>query len=94
MSIKIPYSQVTNSDEAFSKVKGKITPDYLSQFKVSADVKYDDSKKTIKATGKGFELEMLFNDKGCDINLDLAFMLKPFKNKILEKIEDQVKQNI
>ncbi len=94
MSVRIPYTQATSKDEAFNKIKGQVTAEYLAQFKISAEVKYDDLKKCIKAKGQGFELEMQFDDSACCFDLNLSFLLRPFKNKILDKIEGQIKNNI
>ena len=94
MGIKIDYKQTTNSDEAYAKVKTVITPEYVEKFQVKADVKYDDAKKIVTAKGSGFTLTLCFQPDHCDVDLDLSFLLKPLKNKILEKIEGQIKRNL
>lgn len=94
MGVKIDYRQVTNSDEAYAKVKTLITPEYVEKFQVKADVMYDDVKKIVRAKGTGFTLTLCFEAKHCDVDLDLSFLLKPLKNKIFEKIEGQIKRNL
>ncbi len=94
MAVKIDYKQVTNSDEAYTKVKTLITPEYVEKFQVKADVKYDDAKKLVTAKGSGFTLTLCFLPQHCEVDLDLSFLLKPLKSKILEKIEGQIKRNL
>ncbi|MBY0412555.1 MAG: polyhydroxyalkanoic acid system family protein [Bdellovibrionales bacterium] len=94
MGLKIDYKQLTNSDEAYKKVKELITPEYIQKFQVKADMLYDDAAKKVTAKGAGFKLELCFFDKHCDVDLDLSFLLKPLKGKILEKIEGQIKKNL
>ena len=94
MSSKINYQQVTNADEAFAKVKSVITPEYIEKFQVKADINYDEKAKKVKATGSGFTLELCFLADHCLVDLDLSFLLRPLKGKILEKIEGQVRKNL
>ncbi|AUN98180.1 hypothetical protein DOM21_10335 [Bacteriovorax stolpii] len=94
MSLKIDYNNLTNSADAYEKVKKLITPEYIEKFQVKADIKYDDAGKKVTAKGSGFTLELCFFDKHCDVDLDLSFLLKPLKGKILEKIEGQIKKNL
>ncbi len=94
MALKIDYNQLANADEAYKKVKELITPEYIQKFQVKADIKYDDSKKLVTAKGSGFTLELCFLEKHCEVDLDLSFLLKPLKGKILEKIEGQIKRNL
>ncbi len=94
MGLKIDYKEITNSDEAYAKVKTIITPEYVEKFQVKADVMYDDQKKIVTAKGKGFTLILCFLPNHCDVDLDLSFLLKPLKGKILEKIEKQIRKNL
>lgn len=94
MGLKIDYKNVTNADDAYKKVKELITPEYIQKFQVKADIAYDDAKKTVSAKGSGFKLDLCFEEKHCDLDLDLSFLLKPLKGKILEKIEGQIKKNL
>ena len=94
MGIKIDYKQVTNKNDAFEKAKLLITPEYLEKFQVKVDLKIDEAKKIIKAQGSGFTLTLTFMDTNCDVDLDLSFLLKPLKSKILEKIQSQIEKNL
>ncbi len=94
MGLKINYQNMTNATDAFNKVKGIITPSYIEKFQVKADVSYDDTNKKVKAVGTGFTLELCFLADHCDVELDLSFLLRPLKSKILEKIEGQIKKNL
>lgn len=94
MGIKIDYLNMKDSSEAYQKVKTLITPEYIEKFQVKADINYDDDKKIVKAKGAGFTLVLCFLDQHCDVDLDLSFLLKPLKSKILEKIERQIKKNL
>lgn len=87
MDLKIPYTNVTNKDEAFTAVKGAVTPELLAKWQVKADITYGDY--VVNAKGKGFELNVLFKEDHCEINVNLAFLLKPLKGKILEGIQKQ-----
>jgi hypothetical protein len=94
MGLKIDYKEVTNAEEAYRKVKQLITPEYIQKFQVKADITYDDAAKRVSAKGSGFKLDLCFLEKHCDLDLDLSFLLKPLKGKILEKIEGQIKKNL
>ena len=94
MSSKINYQQVKNADEAFAKVKSVITPEYIEKFQVKADIAYDEKNKKVKASGSGFTLELGFFSDHCLVDLDLSFLLRPLKGKVLEKIENQIKKNL
>jgi hypothetical protein len=94
MGLKVDYKQVTNRDDAFTKAKTVITPEYLEKFQVKVDLKIDEVAKTIKASGSGFTLNLSFEEKCCDIDLDLSFLLKPLKSKILEKVQWQILKNL
>lgn len=94
MGLKIDYQTLATRDEAYTKVKSIITSDYIDKFQVKAEIKYDDAQKKMTAKGSGFTLELCFYDKYCDVDLDLSFLLKPLKSKILEKIESQIKKNL
>jgi hypothetical protein len=90
--MRINYEKVTTKEEAYAKAKEAITPELIDRFKVKADVNYDDANSTVSANGKGFKLDIIFHEKECEIGLDLSFMLKPIRGKILEGIEKQVKR--
>lgn len=94
MGIKIDYKQVTNRDEAFVKTKKIITPEYLEKFQVKVELVIDEVAKTIKAKGSGFTLDLNFHETYAEVDLDLSFLLKPLKSKIMEKIQGQISKNL
>jgi len=94
MSLRVNYKTVDGCDKAYSKVKTFMTPEYIEKFQVRADVTYDDANKVIKSNGKGFTLILKFFDSYCEAELELSLLLRPLKNKILAKIEDQIAKNL
>jgi hypothetical protein len=91
---KIEYKQVKSKDEAFQKVKAFITPEYLEKFQVKVDLDFNETKKEAVAKGQGFTLVLKFTETYCDVDLDLSFLLRPLKSKILGKIEHQLEKNL
>lgn len=91
MEFKVPYSQITDKKQGYDKAKTLI-PEVISKFGVTAEVKNDDATTTLSAKGTGFEAKIEFRDQEAVVNVDLGFLLKPFKGKILETIEKQIKK--
>lgn len=88
MDKKIAYDKQNNKEEAYSAVKEAVTPEMLARFQVKADLEY--KTDLIVAKGKGFKLDMGFDEDGVWYKLDLSFILKPLKGKILTGIEKQL----
>lgn len=91
MELKVPYSQITDKKQGYEQAK-KLIPEVIAKFGVQADVNNDDSSSTLKAKGSGFEAKIEFKDTEAVVNVDLGFLLKPFKGKIMETIEKQIKK--
>lgn len=91
MEIKVPYAQITDKKDGYEQAK-KLIPEVVSKFGVKADVKNDDANTTLSAKGSGFEAKIEFRDSEAIVNVDLGLLLKPFKGKILETIEKQIKK--
>lgn len=91
MELKVPYAQITDKTKGYDEAK-KLIPEVIAKFGVTADVHSDDASTTIKAKGSGFEAKIEFKDTEAIVNVDLGFLLKPFKGKILETIEKQIKK--
>lgn len=89
--LKVPYAQITDKKVGYDQAK-KIIPEVISKFGVKADVKNDDSNSSLTAKGTGFEAKIQFLEKEAVVNLDLGFLLKPLRGKILETIEKQIKK--
>ncbi len=94
MGLKVNYNNATNKEEAYNLAKSAVTPDYVAKFGVKADVTKNDGNYSMVAKGKGFELSLKFEDSYCQVDLDLSFMLKPLKGKILETIESKIKRTV
>lgn len=94
MDVKVPYNKATNAGEAYDLAKAQITGDYVNKFQVKTELAYDDAAKKIVASGKGFTLTLAFGDSACDVKLELGFLYKPLKGKILETIENKIKKHV
>ncbi len=91
MEIKVPYSQITDKKQGYEQAK-KLIPEVIQKFGVTAQVKNDDAATTLSAKGSGFEARIEFRETEAVVSVDLGFLLKPFKGKILETIEKQIKK--
>ena len=91
MELKVPYAQITDKKLGYEQAK-KLIPEVISKFGVSAEVHNDDATSTLKAKGSGFEAKIEFKETEAVVNVDLGFLLKPFKGKIMETIEKQIKK--
>lgn len=94
MGVKINYLTSKSAEEAYTKARAVITPEYIEKFQVKADLNYDEATKKVTAKGSGFTLVLSFMQDHCDLDLDLSFLLKPLKGKIMEKLEHQIKKNL
>lgn len=94
MSVKINYQKTESASDAFIKVKTLITPQYIEKFQVKAKINYDEQNNIVMAKGSGFTLSLVFFEKNCTIDLELSFLLRAFKAKILEKIENEIRKNL
>lgn len=91
MDIKVPYSNITDKKQGYEAAK-KLIPEVVAKFNVKADIRNDDAFTTLNAKGSGFEAKIEFLDNEAVVSVDLGFLLKPFKAKILETIEKQIKK--
>lgn len=88
MDNRVDYHNLDNKEDAYLAVKEAVTPEMLAKFQVKASLEY--KKDLIVAKGKGFQLDMGFDDNGCWYKIDLSFLLKPLKGKIIAGIEKQL----
>ena len=91
MDLKVPYTSITNKQQGFDAAK-KLIPEVIAKFGVNAETKFDDVANTIAAKGTGFNASIQFNETEALVSVDLNFLLKPLKGKILETIEKQLKK--
>ena len=94
MDSKVNYQKAKDASEAFAIAKEQITGDYINKFKVKTELSYDEANKKIIATGKGFTLTLAFGASACDVSLELGFLYKPLKGKVLETIEHKIKKHV
>lgn len=94
MDLKVNYQVAKNKLEAFDLARAQITPEYVAKFNVPCDIEYKPDSGLISAKGKGFTLNLQFDDSSCQVSLDLSFLLKPLKGKILETIENKIKKTV
>lgn len=92
--LKIPYSNVTNSEEAFNLAKEVVTPEYVAKYNVKADVTFDEGSKTIAAKGKGFELSIFFADSEAEVSITLSLLLRPVKKTILDAVGRKLEKTV
>ncbi len=81
----------SDKKKGYDEAKKRI-PEVIEKFGVKADVQTDDANSTFSAKGSGFEAKIQFTETEAIVNVDLGFLLKPFKGKILETIEKQIKK--
>jgi hypothetical protein len=91
MDLKVPYANITDKKLGYEQAK-KIIPEAVAKFGVKADLKLDDALYALSAKGSGFEAKIEFKDTEAVVTLDLGFLLKPLKGKILETLEKQIKK--
>lgn len=91
MDIKVPYQNITDKKIAYNKAC-ELIPEVIAKFGVKADVNKNDADCKMVAKGSGFEAKIHFLDNEAQVSVDLGFLLKPFKSKILETIEHQIKK--
>jgi len=91
MDLKVPYANVTDKKVAYEAAK-KLVPEALAKFGVKADVMLDDANTKLSAKGVGFEALIIFSDTEAQLKVDLGFLLKPLKGKVIEVLEKQIKK--
>ena len=94
MYIQVPYKYSKDKVDAYNKAKDIITSDYFSQWDIEVDIDCVDEFPRITAQGKGFRLEINFEDTICEAYVELAFMLKPFKGKIEKVISKELSSKL
>lgn len=91
MDLKVPYQNITDKNIAYNKAC-ELIPEVIAKFGVKAQIDRNDAECKMLAKGSGFEAKIHFLENEAQVSLDLGFMLKPFKSKILETIEHQIKK--
>lgn len=91
MDLRVPYQNITDKNIAYNKAL-ELIPEVIAKFGVKANVEQNDADCLMKAKGSGFEAKIHFFESEAQVSVDLGFLLKPFKSKILETIEHQIKK--
>jgi hypothetical protein len=93
MDLKVSYNHTSNKDEAYKAACEQITPDYIEKWNMKADIKYTEPD-SIVAEGKGFTLALNFTDSAVEVTCTLSLMLRPFKGKVLDTVENKLKKHV
>ncbi|MAF79085.1 MAG: hypothetical protein CME63_11735 [Halobacteriovoraceae bacterium] len=93
MDLKVSYNHTSNQTEAYKAACEQITPDYIAKWNMKADISYNEPK-SIVAEGKGFTLTLNFTDSAVEVACKLSLMLKPFKGKVLDTVENKLKKHV
>lgn len=94
MDLKIPYVAVKNRQEAFKIVQDFLTNDGLSSIPVKPTLQFMPEKNLIIAQGSGFKICAIFEPEFLAVSLDLSFLYKAFKGKVISMLENQLKKRL
>ncbi|EQC48489.1 putative polyhydroxyalkanoic acid system protein [Bacteriovorax sp. BSW11_IV] len=94
MDLVVNYKKAASKEEGWDLAKAQITPEYVAKFNVKAEINYDRASGKIIATGKGFTLSLEFSDNDCKVGVELSLMLRPFKGKILEAVQNKLEKTV
>lgn len=61
-----------------------------NSFPVRVDFSFNEGDCQLNGVGRGFEVKLDFSDSSVDLFLDLSFVLRPAKKKILTAIESEL----
>ncbi len=94
MDLKIPYSTVKNSQEAFAVVRSFLENDGLSIIPIKPHFQFMPEKNLIIAEGSGFKIRALFEPDFVAISIDLSFLYRAFKGKVSNVLEQHFKKKL
>lgn len=94
MDLKIPYTLVKNSSEAFSIVKDFLESDGLAVIPVKPTFQFMPEKNLIIAEGSGFKIRAIFESDFLAISIDLSFLYRAFRGKVTDILEKQLKKKL
>ena len=94
MELHINYRHAKDKEHAFELVKKAVTPEYVQQFKIKADINYDSKQALIIAKGKGFKLMLRFLEESCETSLDVSFILRPLGRRVMNSISEELSKVI
>ena len=88
-----PIPNAPPGDEAYSIVKQKI-PQILSHWKITADITYQEESHKMHASGKGFTMDLTFEEKQVIAEMTLSLLLSPLKGTILPSLEKEFTKHL
>jgi hypothetical protein len=94
INLKVEYRQCENKANAYNLLTESITESYLEKLKIKATVEYDEENYSIHAHGKGFNLDLIFEDEHVEVELTLGVMFKVFKKKIQTQIKSELENHL
>ena len=83
-------SSISCQDAFSSAINALERAERENVFPVKVNFRFDNQGMKIFGKGKGFEISLKFNEKDLDLFLDLSFLLKPAKGKIISSIENEL----
>ena len=89
--LTIPYTKSQSAQEAYSIVREKV-PKTLAKWKITADINWDESSERVSAKGKGFAMEMTFEERQVLAEITLSFPLSMLKKTILPALKEEFKK--
>lgn len=92
--LNVNYNKAGNAKEGF-----QLASEFLkshkakAMFPVTIDFSFIDGlNPRVIGKGKGFEVTLTFYDTDVTVTLDLAFLLKPMKGKIIDSLASEIKR--
>lgn len=90
--INLQFDTKSPAKEVYDKVKGFLTTDdSIKKLDSKISFNFADDKMSGTAQGSAFKANLMVENKdaGCRVNMevDLSFLLTPFKNKVQEVLE-------
>jgi hypothetical protein len=90
MGLKVQYNKVEDPKDAYNLVKKNLDPQEWQAFGIEASITCQDRQRLICAEGSGFKLQIKFQQNEADLDLELSLLLKAFKKKIMQMIEQRL----
>jgi len=91
MKLTFPYNQAEHKADAYKRIHTYIHSESFEKLELSVDIE-ENEPESIKATGKGFDLLLVFADQQMVLMINLSFFLKPLANKISSRLNTEFSQ--
>ena len=93
-ALSVPYQRAQNGEEAFKLAKAQLSAEYIEGLNIHVEVRHHPEENLIRASGKGFDLDLQFCENETRMTLKLGLLLKPFRQTVLQAIEKKLKQTL